>query len=59
MLTYGVVSLHENARPHTAARTQVLLEHFNWEMFDQPPYSHDLSLSDYHPFTYLQNCLGS
>jgi hypothetical protein len=33
MLTYGVVLLHDNARPHTAARTRALLEHFNWELF--------------------------
>jgi hypothetical protein len=24
-----------------------LLEHFNWELFDHPPYSPDLALSDY------------
>jgi histone-lysine N-methyltransferase SETMAR len=27
-------------------------------MFDHPPYSPDLALSDYHLFTYLKNCLG-
>jgi transposase len=42
MLTYGVVLLHDNSRPHTAARTSALLEHFNWELFDHPPYSPDL-----------------
>jgi hypothetical protein len=31
MLTSGVVLLHDNADPHTAARTRVLLEHFSWE----------------------------
>jgi hypothetical protein len=38
MLTYGVVLLHDNARPQTsiAARTPTLLEHFNWELFDHP-----------------------
>jgi hypothetical protein len=34
MLTYGVVLLHDNAHPHTAARTRALIEHFNWELFD-------------------------
>jgi hypothetical protein len=29
MLTSGLVLLHANAPPHTAARTRVLLEHFN------------------------------
>jgi hypothetical protein len=35
-----------------------LLEHFNWELFDNPPYSPDLSPSGYHLFTYLKNWLG-
>jgi hypothetical protein len=29
MLISGVVLLHDNARPHTTARTLALLEHFN------------------------------
>jgi hypothetical protein len=44
---------------HTAAYTQALLEHFIWELFHNPPYSPDLTLSDFHPFTYLKNWLGS
>jgi hypothetical protein len=48
-----------SALPHTAARTRVLLEHFNWELFDHPPYSPDLAPRDYHLFTYLKNWLGS
>jgi histone-lysine N-methyltransferase SETMAR len=48
MLTYGVVLLHDNAHPHTAAYTQALLEHFNWVVFDHPPYSPDLAPSDYY-----------
>jgi transposase len=59
MLTSGVVLLHDNACPHTAARTSALLEHFNWELFEHPPYSPDLAPSDYHLFTYLKNWLGS
>jgi histone-lysine N-methyltransferase SETMAR len=58
MLTYGVL-LHDNARPHTAARTRALLEHFSWELFDHPPYSPDLASSDYHLFTYPKNRFGS
>jgi hypothetical protein len=30
MLTYGVVVLHDTARPHIAARTRALLKHLNW-----------------------------
>jgi CDP-diacylglycerol pyrophosphatase len=36
MLTYGVVLLHDNVRPHTAARTRALLQHFNLELSDHP-----------------------
>jgi hypothetical protein len=49
MLTSGVVTLHYNARPHTAARTQELLEHFNFKLFDHHSYSPDLAPSDYLP----------
>jgi histone-lysine N-methyltransferase SETMAR len=51
--------LHDNARPHTAARTSALQEYFNWELFDSPPYSPDLAPSDCHLFTYLNTWLGS
>jgi transposase len=55
------VLLHDNAHPHTstATRTRALLEHFNWDLFDHPPYSSDLAPSDYHLFTYLKNWLRS
>jgi transposase len=53
------VLLHENARPHTAAGTWALLEHFDWELFDHPPYSPDLAPISCHLFTYPKNLLGS
>jgi hypothetical protein len=59
MMTSGVVFLHDSAHPHTAGHSRMLQEHFNWELFDHPPYSPDLALSDYHLFTYLKNCLRS
>jgi hypothetical protein len=59
MLTSGIVLLHDKARPHTAARTRVLLEHFSWELFDHPPYSRDCAPIDCHLFIYLKNWLGS
>jgi hypothetical protein len=46
MLTCGVVLLHDNSCPHTAARIQALLEHFKWEFSDHLPYSPDSALSD-------------
>jgi transposase len=61
MLTSGVVLLHDNVCPHTSTTvcTQVLLEHFNWELFNHPPYSPDLTPNDYHLLTYLKNWLES
>jgi hypothetical protein len=61
MLTSNVfaVLLHDNERPHTAVCSRSLLEYFNWELFDHPPYSPDLTPSGYHLFTYLKNWLGS
>jgi hypothetical protein len=60
MLTYGVrvLLLHDNLRPHTAARTRALLEHFNWALFDHIPHSLNLAPSDHHLFNYLKNWLG-
>jgi hypothetical protein len=39
---------HDNAELHAAACTCALLEQFNWEIFEHPPYSSDLAPSDYH-----------
>jgi hypothetical protein len=57
MLTYGVVLLHDNHCLHTVARTQALLEHFSWELFDYPPCSPGLAPSNYHLVTYRKNWL--
>lgn len=35
-------------RHHYAGVTQILIEQFGWEQFDQPPYSLDLAPTDYH-----------
>jgi hypothetical protein len=61
MLTFSVliVLLHDSMHPHTVARARALRERFNWELFGHPSHSPDLTLSDYHLFTYLKNCLGS
>jgi hypothetical protein len=62
MLTSSVVFLHDIVRPHmnTAAHTwAALLEHLKWELFNHHPYSPDLTLSNYHLFTYLKNWLWS
>ena len=59
VLTKGVILLHDNARPHTAARTSDLMKLFNWEIFDHPPYSPDLAPSDYHLFTKVKVWLAT
>lgn len=58
MLSAGVVLLHDNARPHTANRTQDLITSFGWEQLDHPPYSPDLAPSDYHLFLHLKKHLA-
>jgi transposase len=58
MLTKGVLLL-DNARPHTAARTDALIKFFNWEIFDQPSYSPDLAPIDYHLFTKMKVWLAT
>jgi histone-lysine N-methyltransferase SETMAR len=56
LLRRGVVLLHDNARPHTANRTRELLQPYNWEVLDHPPY--DLALSDFHLFGPLKKHQG-
>ncbi|GBL96194.1 hypothetical protein AVEN_118740-1 [Araneus ventricosus] len=58
MLCGGVVLLHDNSRPHTAASTQELLDQFGQKIFDHPPYSPDLAPSDFHLFLKLKEFLG-
>jgi hypothetical protein len=58
MLTKGDL-LHDNALPHTAARTNVLIKRFNWEIFDHPYYSPDLVPSDYHLFSKMKVWMGT
>jgi hypothetical protein len=46
--------LRDDVRPHTSASTRALQEHFNWELFDRPLYSSDLSSRNYYLFTYVK-----
>lgn len=43
-----VVLIQDNARPHSAAITRAFLTDFGWDIFDHPPYSPDVTRSDYH-----------
>ncbi|GBM87836.1 hypothetical protein AVEN_27061-1 [Araneus ventricosus] len=58
MLSGGIVLLHDNSRPHTAAATQELLDQFGWEIFYHPPCRLDLAPSDFHLFLKLKEFLG-
>jgi len=57
MLSRGVCLFHDNARPHSAHVTTALLEKFNWDILDHPPYSPDLAPSDFHLFLHLKKHL--
>lgn len=54
----GVVFLHDNATPHTSLATRQKLLELDWEVLSHPPYSPDLSPSDYHLFRSFQNSLN-
>jgi hypothetical protein len=58
MLSQGVVMLHDNACPHTAAATQDLIATFGWGQFDHPPYSLGFAPIDFHVFLHLKTFLG-
>jgi transposase len=50
---HGVILQHDNARPHTANMTKAAIQELDLEILPHPPYSPDLSPSDYHPFLSL------
>ncbi|UYV76629.1 hypothetical protein LAZ67_14001524 [Cordylochernes scorpioides] len=54
-LTKGVRFHHDNARPHTAHQTTVLIEEFEWELVSHPPH---VAPSDFHLFPKLKKNLG-
>ncbi|KAK6732476.1 hypothetical protein RB195_016701 [Necator americanus] len=46
---------HDNARPHTANIVKAALQELDWEVLQHPPYSPDLTPTDYHLFRSLSN----
>ena len=54
----GVVFHQENARLHTFLMTRQKLRELGWDVLSHPPYSPDLTPSDYHLFRSMQNALG-
>ncbi|GFU33018.1 histone-lysine N-methyltransferase SETMAR [Trichonephila clavipes] len=53
----SVLLLHDNARPHAARVARNMIQRLRWETLCYPPYSPDLSPSDYHLFHSLDNHL--
>jgi histone-lysine N-methyltransferase SETMAR len=49
----GPILLYDNARPHSAEITKNLLMELGYDTLDHPPYSPDLSPTDYHLFFHL------
>jgi histone-lysine N-methyltransferase SETMAR len=58
LLTKGILLLHDNTRPHSANQTTATLRSFKWEVFQHPPYSTDLTPSDFHLFGPLKQHLS-
>jgi hypothetical protein len=56
-LSKGTVLLHDNAHPHTAAHTVETLPKLKFQVLVHPPYSTELTPSDYHLFGSLTEAL--
>nr|BAO79476.1 transposase [Amegilla dulcifera]BAO79481.1 transposase [Amegilla dulcifera]BAO79484.1 transposase [Amegilla dulcifera] len=54
----GVVFHHDNAKPYTSLVTRQKLLELGWDVLSHPPYSPNLSPSDYHLFRSMQNSLN-
>ncbi|KOC61913.1 Histone-lysine N-methyltransferase SETMAR [Habropoda laboriosa] len=53
----GPILLHDNAQPHVSQITVQKLNELGYETLPHPPYSPDLSPTDYHLFNHLENFL--
>ena len=58
LITKGVLFLQDNAQAHTAHHTMCTLQQLSWEVLPHPPYSPDLTPSDFHLFGPLKKYLG-
>jgi hypothetical protein len=56
-LSRGVLMIHDNVHPLTAAATQNLITTFGWQQFHHPPYSPELAPSDFHFFGLISNLM--
>jgi len=53
----GVILQQDNARPHSAKRTQEKIRQLGWEVLSHHPYSPDMAPSDYHLFRSMEHNL--
>ena len=53
-----VILQHENARRHVARPVKTYLETLKWEVLPHPPYSLDVTPSDYHLFQSIRHGLA-
>ncbi|XP_045395995.1 histone-lysine N-methyltransferase SETMAR-like [Lemur catta] len=53
----GPILLHDDAQPHIAQPTPQKFNKLGYEVLPHPPYSPDLSPTDYHFFKHLDNFL--
>ena len=50
----GLITLHDTATPHKTCGVTSLIDLYNWEILDHPPYSPDISACDYDIFPELK-----
>lgn len=55
----GPILLHDNARPHVSRLTMQKLHDLKYEVLPHPPYSPDLSPSDYYMFKHMDTFLAN
>lgn len=55
----GPILLHDNARPHISKMTVQKLHDLQYEVLPHPPYSPDLSPTDYHMFKHMNDFLAN
>ena len=57
-MSRGVCMLHDSTLPNSAHVTTALLKKFKWNVLEYPPYSPDLTPSDFHLFLHLKKHLA-